>query len=242
VKDFAKPQSAGEAELQNLFHLMAGIWEDTEVCAKRLEETDSQFWRRTYVRTLFALIEGVTYRFKRAALACFEDRMNRSPNSKVRYPIQLSDADNAMLREQIFDLDDKGQSYSQTKFIPLSKNLRFAFASLARAYEVNFAFDLNSAEWSSFQQALAIRNRLAHPKASTDLFVSDEELLNAKNTFNWFRLGLERLFTDCMNSCYLDIEEARQIIREEQQRKASTGDVEQIVGREPRKRKPNDEP
>jgi hypothetical protein len=226
--------SAPKAELENLLELVTRILEDIDICTKHLDEEDSQFWRRTYIRTLFSMVEGITYRMKQAALANFNDRMSGPQTPELRsYPIYLSEADTAMLKELSFDLNEKGEAYTQPKFIPIIKNVKFAFSSLARSQEANFELKLNRSGWVAFQNSLRIRNRLTHPKNSTELVVSDEELSHAKDAFQWFLVSFEGVCSSCMESCILRIEAAKKILAKHQEEKERPErDAEHVVGPE----------
>lgn len=46
------------ADMLNSERLLGG---DIKMCDAALREDDNQFWRRTYVRALFAYIEGLNY-------------------------------------------------------------------------------------------------------------------------------------------------------------------------------------
>jgi len=49
-----------------------------------------------------------------------------------------------------------------------------------------FKIEKNSKEWSSFNEALKIRDRLTHPKSTNDLIISDVELEAVEKTFMWY--------------------------------------------------------
>src|SRR3954465_5264311 len=41
---------------------------DVEYCYDKLESEDSQFWRRTFIRAMFAFAEGFIFRMKQSAI------------------------------------------------------------------------------------------------------------------------------------------------------------------------------
>src|ERR1051325_3802506 len=94
---------------------------DCEKLATGKDKTESG--ERSFVRAAFAMIEGTVFNLKQIALAL-------SKNDKGGF----SQAELVMLQEVSYDLDDKGATKSQVKFIPLSRNIRFAFSSAARAF------------------------------------------------------------------------------------------------------------
>ena len=96
---------------------------DCEKLASGENKTESG--ERSFVRAAFAMIEGSVFNLKQMALAL-------SKHGKGGF----SQAELVMLEEVSYDLDDKGTTKSQIKFIPLSRNIRFAFSSAARAFQV----------------------------------------------------------------------------------------------------------
>jgi hypothetical protein len=157
-------------------HSLDQFWEaicDEGLAAyELLIERDTPFVRRTFVRTVFAVIEGVTSYMKTTAL------------SKIPAD-NLTPAETAMLREESFTLDNRGRVQVQPKFVPLDANLRFAFSMFGRAIDREIAVDASGSEWSQFKAAIAVRNRLVHPRWLDDLEVSLEEVLYAGSTLNW---------------------------------------------------------
>jgi hypothetical protein len=130
---------------------------------------------RMACRVLFANVEAIIFAMKRIALILSEhDKGN------------FSVAEVAMLNELAYELDDKGKARSQPKFIPLLKNLQFAFDVCARVFEVSFQLDLSDASWGSFQRALKVRNRITHPRGPVDLEMSDDDFEQLSKAASWF--------------------------------------------------------
>jgi len=137
------------------------------------KKTDSG--ARSFVRAVFALIEGSVFNLKQIALAL-------SKHGKGGF----SQAELVMLEELSYDLDDKGATKSQVKFIPLPKNIKFAFTSAARAFRVAYELQVDDAGWDNFKKALLIRNRITHPKTIEDLQLSDKEVQTAADAASWY--------------------------------------------------------
>jgi len=159
-----------QLELHNQMETV--LRQDMLDCAK-LSKTESA--ERSFVRAVFAMIEGSVFNLKQIALAL-------SKHGKGNF----SQAELVMLDEVSYDLDDKGITKSQVKFIPLPKNMRFAFSSAARAFGVAYELKVDDAGWNMFKDALLIRNRITHPKSSDDLKVLDKEVQIVTDAAEWF--------------------------------------------------------
>ena len=95
-------------------------------------------------------------------------------------------AEISLLEEKLYDLDDKGRAQERGKFIPISSNIKFAFAAIARAYPVNYTLKTDGKGWNAFQAALKTRNRITHPKTVNDLKLTDDEVQQAADAATWF--------------------------------------------------------
>jgi hypothetical protein len=129
---------------------------------------------RMLIRSLFATIEGVVYCMKQIAVAA-----NRSDG-----PLTLDEL--LICKEIAFGLKANGEvdgSSMRPKFEP---NLKFAFAVLAKAFHQAFELDTNGVGWNRLVQSVKVRNRLAHPKRSSDLELTDDELRHAIEAYQWF--------------------------------------------------------
>src|SRR5947207_15071717 len=83
----------------------------------------NQFWRRTLIRNLFALVEAQMYRMKQIAVT----------NSDI-WSVQFSAAEKAMMREEKYGLKDSGEAYSnETNYPTFLANVKFAFKIFANA-------------------------------------------------------------------------------------------------------------
>lgn len=182
VKDKADPAVmvlSWLAELEQLDEILDG---DASECLKQAEASDdkgqdSQFWRRMYVRTVFARIEGIVYCMKQIAL-----------EAAKLHDVELPPAETALLLEHSYELNDKGVVKTRTKFINLKQNVPFTFKAYAHAHNIDYSLKLDR----QFDEAIQIRNRLTHPKGSNadtlhnDIFVTDDEFSIVCEASLWF--------------------------------------------------------
>jgi hypothetical protein len=172
LSDFREELQTYSEQLELHNEMETVLRQDMLDCAK-LPKTESA--ERSFVRAAFAMIEGSVFNLKQIALAL-------SRHGKGNF----SQAELVMLEEVSYDLDDKGITKSQIRFIPLSKNIRFAFSSAARAFGVAYELRVDDAGWSTFKDALLIRNRITHPKFIADLKLSDKEVQTVADAGEWF--------------------------------------------------------
>lgn len=164
---------------------------DVQICIDTLKQQDTQFARRSLVRTIFAAIEGLTHTLKRAALhhdGLFNER--------------LREVDRVYLKEECFDLDDNGKVKTRKSKIPLKTNVRLAFRTFAHMARLTLTLNVGDAGWDYFLKGIAIRDRLTHPKNSESLMVSDDEMETVENSYTWFAneyLRFMEAFTARMN-------------------------------------------
>ncbi len=147
---------------KDVWAIIGPLQRDCEQAGKNLQDNDTPFNRRTYVRTVFASIEAVIYVLKQDAL-------------QYRQPGRFSDGEIAMLEEKTYTLD-KGQVKTQTKFLPLDENFLFAIDVVSKVLKSPFKLDNKGKEWQAFKKTIDVRNRITHPKQPELLDIDDEEI------------------------------------------------------------------
>ena len=171
------------ANLQDaLPELFLSLANDVIIAERELDQAEPQFRRRSYVRAVFALVEGVTFVMKQFALSVHE-----------RGDITLPPAEVAPLREEQYDLD-KGTPRTKQKFLKVADNLRFAFKTFAQAFRSTYTLDTTVHQWQLFSEAIDLRNRITHPKAPDDLIISDDEMRKIQEVAAWYRKVTGDLF------------------------------------------------
>ncbi len=100
---------AAMSELEATMSVLAG---NVKKCVEEFHAEDEQFWRRTFIRSTFALIEGNTFRMKQYALTQCH---------------LFTGAEVALLKEESYELNEKGIAFEQAKHVNISRNIKFAF-------------------------------------------------------------------------------------------------------------------
>ena len=161
--------------------------EDANWAERTLEANDSQFTRRAYVRSVFAMIEGTLWVFKQAIL-----KADSAPGSLGG----LTVADYALLTEKTFDLKSNGTPREHPKFLRLPDNLRFTFRVIQKYFGPGPDLGVGTVVWDGFLAAHSLRNRITHPKIQGDFQITDDEIRNCKKVTAWFYKLVLQVF-DC---------------------------------------------
>jgi hypothetical protein len=159
-------------ELKQLYEILIT---DVRECADALQQQDTEFRRRIFVRSVFAFIEAVVFRLKQLALEASNE-----------LSVELSISETALLSEESYELTEKGDPYTKTNHLQLPKNTRFAFKAVAQVFSSEYKLKIDNSGWASFLDAIKIRNRLTHPKTIGDTSVSDQELDVVSKALLWF--------------------------------------------------------
>lgn len=132
--------------------------------------------RRSFVRAVFAMIEGLTYSLKQGALEKEETQ-----------PV-FTTAELALLKEEFYDLNDNGEAAIRRSKLRTKPNTLFALQSFAKGHGAIFVPNRDEG-WSALIAAIKVRDRLMHPKKIIDLTVSDAEMETVKEASLWFQLN-----------------------------------------------------
>jgi hypothetical protein len=155
--------------------LLTLLW-DAQAAEKLMEQTETPFARRTYVRAMFAYVEVAIWVIKRTCLLA----AGKSPTANFTL------AEQALLADAAYDLKSNGEPTTQTKFLRLPENLRFAIRISNRLFGARIEVRRGEKDWQSFMDAIRIRHRITHPKDLGAFDVSDDELKTCKEACHWF--------------------------------------------------------
>ncbi len=162
--------------LQQILELFPALVEDVKTAEEKLD--DQQYSRRVYVRTLFAMIEGVTYAMK---LALFVIARNFGKPGDINVPELV------ILKGSTFDLNDKGEVREKEKHFRIKDNLKFTVKSVNRVLGSSINLGVDTQDWANFVKTVKIRNNVTHPKSLADLVISDKDLACIRSVNSWFK-------------------------------------------------------
>ncbi|WP_164151201.1 hypothetical protein [Stenotrophomonas maltophilia] len=119
---------------------------------------------RMAVRTIFAGAEGILWYAKNLARAAAEAT-----------PKMYSKLEIAALSDETYFVAENGTVKTKANFIPMVSSIRLVSKLMARDQLSDADFGWSSSELDSVKKAVAVRNRLTHPKSGDDLTVTKEE-------------------------------------------------------------------
>lgn len=183
-------------KLEDLKKPILALSDDVNRAEKEMVANDDSYSRRNHIRALFAMIEGTIYILKQTVLIAASSG-----------PGPLSIAELALLQEKNFFLTEKGTPRVKDQFPKTKDNLLFTKSCLEKAF--GYSLDLNATpnNWKDFKEAIAIRNRITHPKGLQDFEVSKEESELAIKVGRWFDAFVVDWFKQFLTTHPMDKEE-----------------------------------
>jgi len=97
--------------------------------------------------------------------------------------------------EEAFSINDRVIVSVQPRFLPLSIAVRLVVQVIKRLRPTH-ELDFNNVGWSNLKSTIEVRNRIVHPKSMADLDVSEKEVEEAMNSFNWMLALVKELFEE----------------------------------------------
>ncbi len=129
----------------------------------------SQFNRRAYVRALAAHVE--------TTLHVYCDEVAQAAAD----PAVVMVANETQVR-----LLENGDVTLDGLKAPLKGRLRFAFRQYAAVNKATFELPVKEKGWQQLLDAIAIRDRITHPKSSKGIEIADDELTDVQDAALWF--------------------------------------------------------
>jgi hypothetical protein len=163
-----------EGALGELNALFLDLIEDVELLSRNANESSNA--RRSYIRAVFALVEGLTHAMKQVALS--------------ERGVAWTSAELALLAEEAYRLDSSGRPETANAAIPLLPNVRFAFGALAKSCGADFELSVSGTGWQALQRSLKTRHRIMHPRTVADITLSSQDADEAGVAFRWFIANL----------------------------------------------------
>ena len=158
---------------ENLGRTFCGVLGyDALEAMNKMDANDCQSTRRDFVRTAFAAIEGWLWNYKQEV---------QSAVGTVR---EFSALEEAALSETSYLITDTGKLRAQTRFTPIATMFRFVTRTAEEQYGATLV-DFETSDWKNFNDAIAIRNRITHPKSIPDLTLSERDIAAVKNALLW---------------------------------------------------------
>jgi hypothetical protein len=132
--------------------------------------------RRSYVRAVFSLIEAVIEQHKRLLLDLVARRI-----------VELEQGVGEALSERTYFVRDNGTVGEREQYLQFERKLRAVYRVAGDAFGQSLSVTFGDQGWQSFRTALAVRDRLTHPKTYDDCIVDENALDAVDRGHKWFR-------------------------------------------------------
>jgi hypothetical protein len=159
---------------QDIGDMIQILGKDCKEHYEAIQNNQSQTQRRAYVRSVFALIEGVLYCTKTATASLGVLLSKLSINELV------------VLNGTQLEVNDKGDVASKPLHPRFLNNFKFTFKIFSKSLGSKFTLNISGQGWQSLCRAVKVRDRLMHPKIVSDLQVGDTEIIDTKSALEWF--------------------------------------------------------
>ena len=157
-----------ESPIEILVGIGSELIPDAGIAEARATGSNDPLLWRSYVRAVFALIEGLNY----ARL-----HMAKEP---VHVPAEAAERAREAAR-----LEKKNAKADHAREVVVST--RVSFAAHAAAYQVQNPLTPSGSDWSEFLAAVAVRDRITHPKSKADCQVSDVDCALIRRVHHWYQ-------------------------------------------------------
>jgi hypothetical protein len=147
-------------------------------------EKGSQFWRRTVIRCLLAVIESVLWNMKHV-----------TPKAAAISHVPLTNDELEVLNEER-TVTANGKIERRRKFLPFRENVKVCFSLFGKVHGVTVVFT-GCHGFEAFCATYEIRSRLMHPKKPFNPEVSDKDIATALQGMGWFMSEYQLLLQKC---------------------------------------------
>lgn len=173
------PRPPFPADLEDVSKLLTELQSDLKLAIAGIVEKEkvaSQFSLRTFVRNVFAGVEGAIGVFKRDALLRGVGVAN------------FNTAEVAALMEESFEVNDRGEVQRLSKRIRFKSNVRLTLRAMQRTMLAqDWKPDFSSQGWECFSKAVDVRDRITHPRTPADLRVAPVDLADVLMGLEWWQ-------------------------------------------------------
>lgn len=140
-----------------------------------LETINDQFYRRLLIRNIFSVIETYLNITKEIILTKIV-----TENSNL-----LGWKEIAILNEKTAKLDAKGNAHAVENFQYFEPSFRFTMSTFAKVFNAE-PLDPGNANFERLKRLSKLRNSITHPKISSVLLVSNDDIKDVVTMFGWF--------------------------------------------------------
>lgn len=151
---------------------LSTLLQDVAASIQRHNADDTPAARRNLIRTLHTAIEGFGWAYREHV------------KDSARSVSAITQEEELALSDVIYQVADNGKISSQPRYLSITATIRLA-TRLATRLSPKFEVRFDTGEWEKFRLAIAIRNRVTHPKRAADLLIGDQDISTCLSGFFW---------------------------------------------------------
>jgi hypothetical protein len=169
---------------QQLVQTMQILSMDLKFADEQLQKDKSneQFWRRTVIRCVCALVEGTLSVIK-----------NVVPETSGFFHVELTEDDMEVITELRIDKKD---GLPKPAFLRPRENVKQTVKLFAKVHAIQFSIKYENQSFDDLCRTFELRNKLMHPKNSFDLEVKEDAYKASVNGWNWLNFALVDLLAE----------------------------------------------
>lgn len=160
------------------------LGQDVQMSLSLLDENDSQFHRRNYVRALFSFLEGITFLTRQMIIEL--DRERFQDTGHLDYEKHL------LLHEKLPSIGNNGTIKTSKHRVSSVDQLAFTLKSMSELFKYDGDI-LSDNGWEDLKKAYEIRHRINHPKTIESITITDEDLNICTNGHKWFTTLISKM-------------------------------------------------
>lgn len=142
-----------------------------------IDKKQSNESNRTYVRSFFSMVEGITYRTRQILLERYKSKI-----------LDLAPEQLIVLSEISIELKENGSIRKRQKFYDLRSMMLFTYKTYCELYDKLNIYKkyLSDSRFNDFNESIKMRNRITHPKTGKDVFITGEDVQKVISAGDWF--------------------------------------------------------
>ena len=153
-------QQSLDAALVGYLNLSASSMAEINYLLAHHEDDSNQYWRRTFIRAAWSLIDGDIYALKEMCRSVKELRADVIKNS-----------DEELLSSDRQETGDKIKGV-----LKLARTI----------FDLPITLDFAGTEWATVGLAIEKRHNIVHPKSVDTLVITDDQWKQQKEAIGWF--------------------------------------------------------
>jgi hypothetical protein len=137
---------------------------------------EEKTYRRFYARAVFALVEAFAEQHRRLLLDLCGIGAIILPEKKFQKLAEI---------RQVFKKD--GTVEEEEQYLQIFDKIKAVYKGAGTGFGERLHITFGNRNWEIFREAMAVRNRVTHPKRASDCWIFEVDLQKLVHAHDWFR-------------------------------------------------------